>query len=123
MLECLLWFVPRASLPRIQIEQGGGGFTRHRRILQVKLTRKIIEEIIGSSAGELSFPTIMPRTLQKVHKHISKKRGVVDSLHENSRDAQRLRRAGARDERLTRHAAISLRARQPYSTFSRDLRH
>ncbi|KAJ5161096.1 hypothetical protein N7492_006488 [Penicillium capsulatum] len=56
----------------------------------------------------------MPRTLQKVHKHISKKRGVVNSLHENSRDAQRLRRAGARDDRLTRHAAISLKARQPY---------
>ena len=56
----------------------------------------------------------MPRTLQKVHKHISKKRGVVDSLHENSRDAQRLRRAGARDDRLTRHAAITLKARQPY---------
>ncbi|KAJ5115044.1 translation machinery-associated protein 16 [Penicillium alfredii] len=56
----------------------------------------------------------MPRTLQKVHKHISKKRGVVEALHENSRDAQRLRRAGARDERLSRHAATTLKARQPY---------
>ncbi|KAJ5594194.1 uncharacterized protein N7459_000402 [Penicillium hispanicum] len=56
----------------------------------------------------------MPVTLQKVQKHISKKRGVADSLHENSRDAQRLRRAGARDDRLSRHASITLRARQPY---------
>lgn len=58
----------------------------------------------------------MPRTLQKVQKQISKKRGAVNSLHENSRDAQRLRRAGARDDRLTRHTAISLKARQPYSS-------
>ncbi|KAJ5692479.1 hypothetical protein N7462_001902 [Penicillium macrosclerotiorum] len=57
----------------------------------------------------------MPRTLQKVHKHIAKKRhGVVDSLHENSRDARRLRRAGARDDRLSRHTAMVLKARQPY---------
>jgi len=54
------------------------------------------------------------RTLQKVHKHISKKRGVVDSLHENSRDARRLRRAGHRDDRLSRHNTITMRARQPY---------
>ncbi|KAJ5111247.1 hypothetical protein N7532_001782 [Penicillium argentinense] len=54
------------------------------------------------------------RTLQKVHKHISKKRGVVNSLHENSRDARRLRRAGHRDERLSKHASITMRARQPY---------
>ena len=54
------------------------------------------------------------RTLSKVHKHISKKRGVVDSLHENSRDARRLRRAGHRDDRLSRHTSITMRARQPY---------
>jgi hypothetical protein len=59
--------------------------------------------------------TIMPVTLSKVHKQISKKRGVVNALHENSRDAQRLRKAGARDDRLSRHSATVLRARQPYS--------
>lgn len=64
----------------------------------------------------------MPRTLQKVQKHISKKRGAANSLHENSRDAQRLRRAGARDDRLIRHTAISLKARQPYSSFQTPLR-
>ncbi|KAJ5918089.1 hypothetical protein N7454_010464 [Penicillium verhagenii] len=56
----------------------------------------------------------MPRTLSKVHKQISKKRGVIDSLHENSRDAIRLRRAGSRDDRLNRHTGAVMKARQPY---------
>ncbi|KAJ5289041.1 hypothetical protein N7478_002071 [Penicillium angulare] len=56
----------------------------------------------------------MPRTLQKVHKQIAKKRGAVDALHEFSRDARRLRRAGARDDRLIRHTSAVMKARQPY---------
>ncbi|KAJ5769249.1 hypothetical protein N7520_003808 [Penicillium odoratum] len=56
----------------------------------------------------------MPRTLQKVHKQIAKKRGVIDSLHEFSRDARRLRRAGCRDDRLNRHTSAVMKARQPY---------
>ncbi|KAA8646005.1 translation machinery-associated protein 16 [Aspergillus tanneri] len=44
----------------------------------------------------------MPKSLQKVQKHIAKKRGVVEALHENSRDAKRLRRASARDDRVAR---------------------
>ncbi|KAJ5711724.1 hypothetical protein N7488_005880 [Penicillium malachiteum] len=56
----------------------------------------------------------MPRTLQKVHKQIAKKRGAVDALHEFSRDARRLRRAGARDDRLVHHTSAVLKARQPY---------
>lgn len=61
------------------------------------------------------------RNLQKVQKHISKKRGAVGAMHENSRDAQRLRRAGARDERLIKHAANVDKGRRPYCTqfFSR----
>ncbi|CAI7678053.1 unnamed protein product [Penicillium pancosmium] len=55
------------------------------------------------------------RTLQKVHKHISKKRGAVNALHEYSRDARRLRRAGHRDDRLVKHTSISMKARQPYT--------
>lgn len=56
----------------------------------------------------------MPKTLQKVTKHISKKRGVVEALHENSRDAKRLRRATARDDRVARvHTNLS-RGRQTY---------
>ncbi|GLI75533.1 translation machinery-associated protein 16 [Penicillium ochrochloron] len=53
-------------------------------------------------------------SLSKVHKNISKKRGSMDSMHENSRDAKRLRRAGSREERLSHHASMTLKARQPY---------
>ncbi|KAJ5455134.1 hypothetical protein N7475_010255 [Penicillium sp. IBT 31633x] len=56
----------------------------------------------------------MPVTLEKVHKQISKKRNTLNALHENSRDAHRLRKAGARDDRLSRHNATVSRARQPY---------
>ncbi|KAI9370139.1 translation machinery-associated protein 16 [Aspergillus egyptiacus] len=56
----------------------------------------------------------MPKSLQKVQKHISKKRGVVDALHENSRDAKLLRRAGIRDDRVARIATTLARGRQLY---------
>ncbi|KAH8426845.1 translation machinery-associated protein 16 [Aspergillus melleus] len=56
----------------------------------------------------------MPKTLSKVHKHISKKRGVVEALHENSRDAKRLRRANARDDRVARVHTNMSRGRQTY---------
>lgn len=50
----------------------------------------------------------MPKSFNKVHKQISKKRGAVEALHENSRDAKRLNRANARDSRVARiHAAQS----------------
>lgn len=49
------------------------------------------------------FFTIMPSTLSKVRKHVAKKKGdKIKSLHENSRDAARLRRASARDDRVAR---------------------
>lgn len=57
-------------------------------------------------------------SLSKVHKHISKKRGSMDSMHENSRDAKRLRRAGSREERLSHHASMTLKARQPYCQYN-----
>ncbi|KAK5173117.1 translation machinery-associated protein 16 [Saxophila tyrrhenica] len=49
----------------------------------------------------------MPSKLAKVHKQITKKKGdKIKSLHENSRDARRLRRAGARDDRVARVNAV-----------------
>ena len=42
----------------------------------------------------------MPKSLAKVQKKVAKKKGSSTSLHENSRDAQKLRRAGARSEKL-----------------------
>lgn len=57
----------------------------------------------------------MPKSFSKVHKHIAKKRGAIDALHENSRDAKRLRRAGIRDDRVARVSATLARGRQSYS--------
>jgi translation machinery-associated protein 16 len=57
-------------------------------------------------------------SLSKVHKHISKKRSSMDAMHENSRDAKRLRRAGSREERLSHHASMTLKARQPYRQYN-----
>lgn len=57
----------------------------------------------------------MPRSLNKVQKHISKKRGgKPTSLHENSRDAQRLRRAGAREDKMNRILDAAARANKVY---------
>lgn len=52
----------------------------------------------------------MPSKLAKVQKHVIKKKGnKINSLHENSRDAKRLRKAGARDDRVARLAAVRQR--------------
>ncbi|KAL2835042.1 translation machinery-associated protein 16 [Aspergillus cavernicola] len=58
----------------------------------------------------------MPKSLSKVHKHITKKRGVgvLEAMHENSRDAKLLRRAGIRDDRVARISATMARGRQSY---------
>lgn len=57
----------------------------------------------------------MARALNKVHKKISKKRGgKLNSLHENSRDAGRLRAAGAREDKLSRMMDAAVRANQVY---------
>jgi translation machinery-associated protein 16 len=59
----------------------------------------------------------MPRALSKVQKHISKKRSsksTGNSLHQNSRDAQRLRRAGAREDKVARLVDAAARANQVY---------
>lgn len=84
----------------------------HRQILPLhprKLSRRII-------TCHYSHTATMPKvSLEKVHKQISKKRGVLNIMHENSRDAHRLRKAGARVDRLSRHSHTVNRARQPYS--------
>lgn len=57
----------------------------------------------------------MAKALNKVHKQISKKKGgKLGALHENSRDAKRLRRAGAREEKLARLLTAASRANQLY---------
>ena len=57
----------------------------------------------------------MPSKLAKVQKHVAKKKGSkINSLHENSRDAKRLRRAGARDDRVARLSAIQKQTNKPW---------
>ncbi|KAL8801114.1 MAG: hypothetical protein Q9223_004219 [Gallowayella weberi] len=56
----------------------------------------------------------MPKDLAKVQKKIYKKKGSTTSLHANSRDAQRLRRAGARSDKLEKLATARGKALQPY---------
>ena len=56
----------------------------------------------------------MPK-LSKVQKKVAKKRGnSSNSLNENSRDAQKLRRASARSEKLERLATARAKANQPH---------
>jgi translation machinery-associated protein 16 len=63
----------------------------------------------------------MARALAKVQKHISKKKkGKLNSLHENSRDAQRLRTAGAREDKLARIMDAAARSNQNYGVCAGD---
>ncbi|KAI9694295.1 MAG: hypothetical protein M1820_009054 [Bogoriella megaspora] len=56
----------------------------------------------------------MPSQASKVSKQIKKKKpGKLGALHENSRDAKRLRRANARDDRVNRLATIRARQSEP----------
>ncbi|KAL8674912.1 MAG: hypothetical protein Q9168_000716 [Polycauliona sp. 1 TL-2023] len=56
----------------------------------------------------------MPKNLAKVQKKIQKKKGANSSLHEDSRNAKSLRRAGARSDKLEKLAAARAKALQPY---------
>lgn len=57
----------------------------------------------------------MARSLSKVQKKISKKRGgKPNSLHENSRDAQRLRTAGAREDKLAKLVDAASRSQRVF---------
>ncbi|KAF3479965.1 uncharacterized protein GIQ15_06941 [Arthroderma uncinatum] len=56
----------------------------------------------------------MTKNLNKITKKLSQKKGKLDSLHEKSRDARRLRRAGGREEKLARAAATTMKGRQTY---------
>ena len=57
----------------------------------------------------------MPSKLSKVHKQIHKKKGdKIKSLHENSRDARRLRKAGTRDDRVARLTSVREKANRTW---------
>jgi translation machinery-associated protein 16 len=58
----------------------------------------------------------MVSKLSKVRKHVSKKKGAagITSLHENSRDALRLRKASARDARVLKTVSTKSKQNQPW---------
>jgi translation machinery-associated protein 16 len=56
----------------------------------------------------------MPKSFTKVQKHIVKKKGKITALNPNSRDSRSLLRAGARDEKVSRLAAVREKANRPY---------
>lgn len=60
----------------------------------------------------------MKTSVDKVRKKISKKKGNVTALHENSRDSQRLRRAAMRDEKLAKVASARRKTDQPLSNYT-----
>lgn len=56
----------------------------------------------------------MPKTLEKTRKQIARKRnGVMDALHQNSRDSKRLHRAQVRDSKLARMATARRKNETP----------
>lgn len=71
--------------------------------------------ILGFSPADRSSPTtvIMPKSVEKTRKRISKKKGDITVLHENSRDSQHLRRAQMRDDKLLRVASARRKTDQP----------
>ncbi|MCJ1446323.1 MAG: hypothetical protein MMC23_006828 [Stictis urceolatum] len=56
----------------------------------------------------------MPQAVSKITKKVSRKKGNINSLHENSRDAQRIRRASARDDKVTKLSATRAKINQPH---------
>lgn len=60
----------------------------------------------------------MPSKFNKVQKHVNKKKGSTNSLHENSRDALRLRNAVIRDDKVARMSAIREKTNEPFSTWT-----
>ena len=58
----------------------------------------------------------MPLSLSKVTKKVNKKKGRISALHENSRDAQYLRRAVAREDKLARVSALKAKGNETLRT-------
>ena len=56
----------------------------------------------------------MPSKFHKVQKRVNKKKGSTTALHENSRDALRLRSAVARDDRVSRLGALREKINEPH---------
>ena len=78
-----------------------------------------ISNVYTSSARPAILAFSMAKALHKIQKQVAKKRGgKPDSLHENSRDAKRLRRAGQREEKLARHRAAREKVHEGYREYA-----
>ena len=78
---------------------------------KVKILYKATNSTVKSSDS-------MPKSLEKTRKKISKKKGNITALHENSRDSQRLRRAEMRDHKLVKVASARRKNDQPLGVFA-----
>ena len=57
------------------------------------------------------------KNLSKIQKKLSKKKGKLNALHEESRNAKILRRASAREDRIAKVATSAMIARQSFCTY------
>lgn len=70
------------------------------------------------STGPRNSSNTMPKSVDKIRKHIAKKKGgAVDVLHEKSRDARRLHKAAVRDQRLAKLNQARNRREHLFSMF------
>ena len=95
-----------------------GMFAEKSQILRTAFIRKLARRRPHRRLPQHTFSQTpsakMPTTLDKTRKHISKKRnGVINSLHEKSRDSMRLRKASIRDQRLEKLAYARNKKEQP----------
>lgn len=58
------------------------------------------------------------KNLSKIQKKLTKKRGKLNALHEESRNAKILRRASAREDRIARVATSAMIARQSFCKYT-----
>lgn len=58
------------------------------------------------------------KNLSKIQKKLTKKRGKLNALHEDSRNAKILRRASAREDRIARVATSAVIARQSFCKYA-----
>jgi hypothetical protein len=77
--------------------------TIHKKKIEKKVSQQTIIHL-----GRSAFNTVkMPKSLNKVTKHINKKKGPrAATLHANSRDQKMLIRASARDDRVQKLTSL-----------------
>jgi hypothetical protein len=83
---------------------------------------RLAENKKTKASTKIQDKQVMPSKFAKVQKQVSKKKGGALALHENSRDALRLRAAVARDDRVARLGAVREKLNDAYRMFCLDSR-